>query len=264
MRKRAATNGVRAFESGERESRTRAEEKVPVRRKIVSIPGECNARSRGNGKSLNGEISFSRSNIWASPNEPRFLSAPFFRYTAFSTLPLFSARVRFINEHFTWMGVKGGREGERERGIRDEKWTKRGGAWNGKWKKEGRRERRREKGRVGVHFSPIKYHAPDRIELVITQSGRWSLVTWRLQASALPFLTFLIFLLLCSRDFSPPEEKPNFGNYRISGIRYLEYIVYSMYYVSYLDRNESFSEFLCTDVTNRITCVRIEICSTSE
>lgn len=155
---------------------------------------------------------------------------------------------------------------ERERGIRDEKWTKRGGAWNGKWKKEGRRERRREKGRVGVHFSPIKYHAPDRIELVITQSGRWSLVTWRLQASALPFLTFLIFLLLCSRDFSPPEEKPNFGNYRISGIRYLEYIVYSMYYVSYLDRgrNESFSEFLCTDVTNRITCVRIEICSTSE
>lgn len=122
-------------------------------------------------------------------------------------------------------------ERERERGIRDEKWTKRGGAWNGKWKKEGRRERRREKGRVGVHFSPIKYHAPDRIELVITQSGRWSLVTWRLQASALPFLTFLIFLLLCSRDFSPPEEKPNFGNYRISGIRYLEYIVYSMYYV---------------------------------
>lgn len=121
VRKRAATNGVRAFESGERESRTRAEEKVPVRRKIVSIPGECNARSRGNGKSLNGEISFSRSNIWASPNEPRFLSAPFFRYTAFSTLPLFSARVRFINEHFTWMGVKGGREGERER-ERDSRW----------------------------------------------------------------------------------------------------------------------------------------------
>lgn len=77
---------------------------------------------------------------------------------------------------------------ERKREIRDEKWTEEGQRADGKWEKEGGRERKSEKGRVGLHFSPIKYHAPDRIELVITQSGRWSLVTWRLQASALPIL----------------------------------------------------------------------------
>lgn len=91
----------------------------------------------------------------------------------------------------------------------------------GKWKKEGGRESKSEKGRVGLHFSPIKYHAPDRIELVITQSGRWSLVTWRLQASALP--NALIFLLLCTRDFS--TRKRNQIS-EIVVVRYFEYIVF--------------------------------------
>lgn len=91
----------------------------------------------------------------------------------------------------------------------------------GKWKKEGGRERKSEKGRVGLHFSPIKYHAPDRIELVITQSGRWSLVTWRLQASALP--NALIFLLLCTRDFS--TRKRNQIS-EIVVVRYFEYIIF--------------------------------------
>lgn len=96
---------------------------------------------------------------------------------------------------------------------------------DGKWKKEGGRERKSEKGRVGLHFSPIKYHAPDRIELVITQSGRWSLVTWRLQASALPILMLSYFCFSVPVIFSR-EEEPNFGNHPclfvISNISYLD------------------------------------------
>lgn len=107
---------------------------LPVRPKIVSIPSEV-TRSRGNGKSLNGEISFSRSNIWASPNEDIFYSAlslhRVFDLAAF--LGPFHHQPRF-------RGWERKRVCVRTREIRDEKWTRRGGARmeSGKKREEGK------------------------------------------------------------------------------------------------------------------------------